>query len=224
MPYRIKSITNICCMCGSEFHPRSDRKQSVICSSACSTSYTKSKAQSKKITYKQNVLRLELSGYRTCFLCGKQKRYVNGMKPQGQYCCHACRSINPVPYGTKREDKQCPECFKSFNKPGKQLCCSMKCAQIRRFKLRTKPLDANYVLAKNAPGLKQGQRRALLKQWIAQNRSCFYCDDKPNSIDHVIPLSRGGTNHEGNLVPACRRCNSSKNKLLLAEWRSKKKS
>jgi hypothetical protein len=242
MAHRIKSKTNVCLMCGSSFHPRADRQQSVICSSACAMAYTKSKPRTKKVAYKQTSLRLELSGHRSCFVCGKERRYVKGMKAQGKYCCHGCRSAAPVPYGTKRESKQCPECLKLFSKPGKQLCCSHKCAQVRRFRLgnsplnglnqhtrdpnwvRTKPQDPNWIRAKNAPGLKERPRRALLKQWIAQGRSCFYCDAKPVSVDHVIPLVRGGTNYEGNLVPACRWCNSSKNKLLLAEWRMKKMS
>lgn len=38
-------------------------------------------------------------------------------------------------------------------------------------------------------------------------------------IDHLVPKSRGGNNKETNLVPCCRSCNSSKNTLLLNEWR-----
>jgi len=43
---------------------------------------------------------------------------------------------------------------------------------------------------------------------------CFYCG-APSSVreiqtDHVIPKSRGGTDHNRNLVAACRPCNSAK--------------
>jgi 5-methylcytosine-specific restriction endonuclease McrA len=41
------------------------------------------------------------------------------------------------------------------------------------------------------------------------------------TIDHIVPLARGGTNYEGNLTPACRPCNSSKGTLLLVEWRKR---
>jgi 5-methylcytosine-specific restriction endonuclease McrA len=50
---------------------------------------------------------------------------------------------------------------------------------------------------------------------------CAYCGkpvEKPEP-DHVVPLSRGGLNEIGNLLPACRSCNASKNKKLLSEWR-----
>lgn len=43
---------------------------------------------------------------------------------------------------------------------------------------------------------------------------CHYCGGKfrPSELtmDHVIPLARGGTSAKGNLVPACRDCNRDK--------------
>lgn len=177
-----------------------------------------------------------------CNLCGESKYQGKGNLPKGQYRCQPCRRIKPSPTGPQGKPhkqikpRQCPECLKTFSKKGKQLCCSIKCAQARRYRLgysplnqhtadpdwvRTKPQDPNWIRAKNAPGLKERPRRALLKQWIAQGRSCFYCDAKPVSVDHVIPLVLGGNNYEGNLVPACKWCNSSKGSLLLIEWKIK---
>jgi 5-methylcytosine-specific restriction endonuclease McrA len=51
---------------------------------------------------------------------------------------------------------------------------------------------------------------------------CAYCDcslDGCFTIDHVVPVSRGGRHSIGNLVPACKSCNSSKRDLLLVGWR-----
>jgi len=39
---------------------------------------------------------------------------------------------------------------------------------------------------------------------------CFYCKGKATQTDHIIPISRGGTDEPTNLVPACRPCNSKK--------------
>jgi len=48
---------------------------------------------------------------------------------------------------------------------------------------------------------------------------CYNCGSKENlSIDHIIPLSRGGSHSIGNLMTLCRTCNSSKGKKLLIEW------
>lgn len=52
---------------------------------------------------------------------------------------------------------------------------------------------------------------------------CFYCGQTKNqSLDHVIPVSRGGTHSIGNLVTACRSCNSSKRDRTIMEWRKRK--
>ena len=47
---------------------------------------------------------------------------------------------------------------------------------------------------------------------------CVYCGDPADTTDHVIPVSRGGTDLPANRVPACGRCNSSKRDLTLEEW------
>jgi hypothetical protein len=52
---------------------------------------------------------------------------------------------------------------------------------------------------------------------------CWYCNclltEKTSSWDHVVPLSRGGSERPSNLVAACRRCNSSKGNKTIPEWR-----
>jgi 5-methylcytosine-specific restriction endonuclease McrA len=54
-----------------------------------------------------------------------------------------------------------------------------------------------------------------------QEGRCAYCgitlyDDY--AVDHVVPLSRGGTNWPDNLAVACMFCNQSKHDRLLSEW------
>lgn len=54
-------------------------------------------------------------------------------------------------------------------------------------------------------------------EWSAKkdyyNNCCAYCLQSNDALemDHMIPLSRGGEHSANNIVPACRRCNSSKN-------------
>lgn len=49
---------------------------------------------------------------------------------------------------------------------------------------------------------------------------CSYCGQKSAlTMDHVIPLVRGGRHAIGNLAPACEYCNKSKGRLLVMEWR-----
>jgi len=48
-------------------------------------------------------------------------------------------------------------------------------------------------------------------------RRCAYCGKKADTIDHVIPRSRGGAHSWENCVAACKACNSKKADKLLEE-------
>lgn len=51
---------------------------------------------------------------------------------------------------------------------------------------------------------------------------CFFCGAKIElSLDHIIPLNRGGTHGIGNLQILCISCNCSKQDMLFSEWRYK---
>lgn len=54
-----------------------------------------------------------------------------------------------------------------------------------------------------------------------QHGYCAYCGIRLFDrfhVDHVVPISRGGTNHYDNLLLACPHCNQSKNDKLIEEW------
>jgi 5-methylcytosine-specific restriction endonuclease McrA len=38
------------------------------------------------------------------------------------------------------------------------------------------------------------------------------------TLDHLVPLVRGGRSVRANMVPACKDCNSKKQSLLAWEW------
>jgi 5-methylcytosine-specific restriction endonuclease McrA len=48
-------------------------------------------------------------------------------------------------------------------------------------------------------------------------RRCAYCGKRADTIDHVVPRSRGGTHSWDNCVAACRTCNSRKADRLVDE-------
>ncbi len=70
---------------------------------------------------------------------------------------------------------------------------------------------------------RRGQRQQRIsKRMRAAQPWCTYCGS-PNdlTIDHIVPLSQGGSNAVDNLTVACRRCNTSKhNSLVTAPPRS----
>lgn len=59
------------------------------------------------------------------------------------------------------------------------------------------------------------------KNKVALGR-CHYCgnDFPPDELtmDHLVPVSRGGRSTRGNCVPACKECNNLKKHLLPIEW------
>jgi 5-methylcytosine-specific restriction endonuclease McrA len=69
---------------------------------------------------------------------------------------------------------------------------------------------------------KEKKKAALLRktnwwQALLGKGICHYCKNKflPEEItmDHVVPLSRGGRSVKGNIVACCKRCNSDKKYL-----------
>jgi len=72
------------------------------------------------------------------------------------------------------------------------------------------------VLAQNR---KRHVKRATFRDC---GRRCVYCGTSLGleraTLDHVFPLSRGGSHAPGNLVAACPACNQMKGSLLPAEF------
>lgn len=75
-------------------------------------------------------------------------------------------------------------------------------------------------------GREKARARELRKsRWwrnkIGQGR-CYYCGREARPVeltmDHIIPLARGGTSTRANLVPCCKECNNKKKTLLPLEW------
>jgi 5-methylcytosine-specific restriction endonuclease McrA len=61
-------------------------------------------------------------------------------------------------------------------------------------------------------------------QYKRQKGKCYYCKHKLGKsrrnyhVDHIFPLSKGGSNGPDNLVITCPTCNLSKHDKLLHEW------
>lgn len=62
--------------------------------------------------------------------------------------------------------------------------------------------------------------KCSLSSWL-----CFYCgtllDQKTVTRDHVVPISRGGSNDIDNIVPCCSSCNSKKKDKAIEEFCAK---
>jgi 5-methylcytosine-specific restriction endonuclease McrA len=72
---------------------------------------------------------------------------------------------------------------------------------------------------------RQKARELRQSQWWKRQLArghCYYCGKSfpPSELtmDHVVPLARGGKSKKGNVVTACRDCNNKKKYMLPVEW------
>ena len=67
------------------------------------------------------------------------------------------------------------------------------------------------------------------EEWTSKlsefDNKCTYCGTKAGdtpeyflTVDHAIPLTRGGTNYVDNIVPACLQCNMEKHAMTSEEF------
>lgn len=155
-----------------------------------------------------------------CAGCGKLLWSSTSSLPAGQRKCNACRRAESkaervyhrsgcVDCGKPSAGVRCRACAADFVRQGAPAS-ERRHEQARRRQWRDRA----------APGLNHWRkRRPLLDKWRSQGRGCAYCDGAAETIDHVIPLARGGTNYEGNLVPCCLSCNADKRERVITEWR-----
>ncbi len=51
---------------------------------------------------------------------------------------------------------------------------------------------------------------------------CHYCGrstpPRELTMDHIVPIARGGRSTKGNVVSACKECNNAKKQLMATEW------
>ena len=64
----------------------------------------------------------------------------------------------------------------------------------------------------------------IKKQVFAKFKNrCAYCGDRltldTRTIDHIVPLSKGGSNYITNFFPACTHCNTLKSSLSLRDFK-----
>ena len=143
------------------------------------------------------------------------------------------------------EGKVCTKCktFKALNdystnkksRDGKHSWCRPCVAEGVRISIRKNPekRTGNSWAKKNREmnAAKSRRRRTKLrgaKTYLIlpkeikrlYNSVCVGCGSAENiAMDHIIPVSRGGTHSIGNIQPLCKTCNSSKNSKLGIEWK-----
>ncbi len=73
---------------------------------------------------------------------------------------------------------------------------------------------------------KQKARDLRKTQWWKRKCAggkCYYCGrefrPKELTMDHIVPIIRGGRSTRNNVVPSCKECNNRKKHSLPSEWK-----
>ena len=87
--------------------------------------------------------------------------------------------------------------------------------------------DPFFALASETDILRERMKARSLRrtQWWKRKKSrgvCHFCGKNvpPNELtmDHIVPIVRGGKSVKNNVVPVCKTCNNRKKYLLPMEW------
>jgi 5-methylcytosine-specific restriction endonuclease McrA len=147
--------------------------------------------------------------YPPTYVCSRcaGRRYVKG--DQFHDLCAECSTVQNKWNLTLRVCAHCKRRFRGRVRKGRVYCNDIACSILRR-------REARMVIAR----LKDSH---TAQEWAAlvelHDGTCVYCQESPaTSKDHIVPVSRGGSDGIDNLVPACLSCNSSKGNKLLSEW------
>jgi 5-methylcytosine-specific restriction endonuclease McrA len=174
-----------------------------------------------------------------CKGCGEAKPFVefsrhklgkDGLRPRCKACCkiendawrsgrrEQNRAVNAA--WRKRNIERARSYNRSWNKSHRDRCD----AATERWRRRNPWLvraqkQRHRVLKRNAVGSSYATVQRIAARLAYFSDVCVYCGSVADTIDHRIPLCRGGTNFPANLVAACRSCNSRKRHRTEREFR-----
>lgn len=183
-----------------------------------------------------------LNEIQTCTICKSEKPrkefYNERQKAYLPFCCSNRRTWEQIEIDIKERMKTCFECglrlpFDEFTDGGngrdnKRPYC--KCCQAAKYKIYTDKPERLEQIKETDDGTVTVQ---ILSKMLREADHCDHCgvrmtQDYPvtpsnKTIDHDVPLSRGGGHTLSNITIMCLSCNSSKQTRTLEEFSKVKK-
>jgi 5-methylcytosine-specific restriction endonuclease McrA len=187
----------------------------------------------KKVRYAQKVV---------CNRCGHKGTRKNWPKQRGGnfsplcWSCHAetihVRYVGA--YDPKRGVKRCSSCgdekpldnfYRSSARKSGRIATCKPCTRFQLHKHKKVCTENKRRRSKRIERRDDGTITArLLRRLFTAAKSCVYCGRgmkwKDKTLDHIIPIAKGGPHSAANIVVCCRSCNSSKGAKNLETWLS----
>ena len=206
-----------CKQCGQTFARRPTVKQ-VFCSQRCYQTHVKEKRRTK------------------CAKCGVS--FIPKKQRAKKYCSRACAGVGEM-HSVDRQARQAARVEAARNaavrtlnararrderkwrsercKCGRLAIGTTLCELCRKLRRQERKRRQNSMYVELH---QSGMRRRVI---LRDGGICQYCGSRPRVItmDHLLPISKGGANEMSNVVVACKRCNaikSSKTPLELFNW------
>jgi 5-methylcytosine-specific restriction endonuclease McrA len=159
---------------------------------------------------------------KTCRICQVEKPIESFAKTTGNGRRHVCRScqVKQRKPETVRENG-----LRAYYKKASTSRAELNARAVEYRKIRKE--SGNPIIRKTTMKDENRLNRwqmNKLKRVVFELKGmlCDYCGAIATEIDHVQPLSRGGTHDLNNLVPSCKSCNSSKKDKTVEEWHQTK--
>lgn len=235
-----------CDQCGEEFQPRQQRSR--FCSAKCNRNAHRDRDEPcvepgcQRPQRARGLCALDWKrkygkrrkAIKPCAVCGAEVEKDANTKRRSvcSYICraylehgiwprcdipkrHAARGYVPPERRPRPEPTQrpCLWCGTDFTTSrSRTLYCTETCsAKAKRMRRRGREAEAGGTYTWTE----------VIALFLKFDRCCAYCrqeiEGQPEP-DHVVALSRGGSNSITNILPSCSLCNSDKRDLLLHEW------
>lgn len=202
-------IKKSCIVCLKEFEVIPAKKySSKYCSVEC-----KNISQEEKIE-------------KQCGICDKNFIVIKSRKESAKYCSNKCVGIANKKIIPNKLCLHCGQLLKARNKyeANNKKYCSRVCDSLRR----KKPIEYHRENQNRYDHLKRARKynaegHFTEEEWSLLKRQyhhrCLCCGRSEPDIkltkDHIIPLTKGGTNWILNIQPLCRSCNSKKHNKIV---------
>lgn len=212
-----------CEHCGKEFTPRriTGRRTNRFCSRACWFAYS---ARDRRLEAVQ-LLIVRLQRIKVCRICGR-KSFTSECSRECRLQLGRIKAFERSKARCEKNTFRCYQCGSQFrpeygDKHSK--FCSRECAdrfqsRIRKRKVRSRKWKTQYEFDRFSDLEifdRDGWRCMLCGKLVA--REIGGPQPTAPTIDHIVPLSRGGSHTRGNVQCAHRMCNSIKSDKPMAD-------